>query len=236
MSISPTETQALAALRAFLSFILPNGIEIIRGQDNRVPEPVAPDFVVMTPIRRERLMTNLDIPADCSFMGSISGSLLTVTQNLIGTLQIGATIFGPNVLPNTVIMGNGLAPNTFVINQPQNISSQKLACGQIELVQSTELVVQLDVHGPGSGDNTQTITTAFRDDYAFTWFEENYPGISPLYAENAMQAPFLNDQQQIEFRWVVEARLQYLPAVILPQTFADRLEANVQSVQAAFPA
>lgn len=64
--VSLTESDVLAALRAFLLAILPDGVEIVRGLDNRVPEPLGPDFVVLTPIRRERWRTNVatyeDVP------------------------------------------------------------------------------------------------------------------------------------------------------------------------------
>lgn len=53
-----TESAALTVLRSFLLALLP-GIEVIRSQVNRVPEPKAADFVVMTPLLRERLSTNL---------------------------------------------------------------------------------------------------------------------------------------------------------------------------------
>ncbi|MGF6604581.1 hypothetical protein P3T23_009337 [Paraburkholderia sp. GAS448] len=59
-SLSLTESQTLAALRAFLLSVLPAGVEAIRGQDNRLPEPPGANFVVMTPVLRERLETNVD--------------------------------------------------------------------------------------------------------------------------------------------------------------------------------
>lgn len=57
--ISVTESQILAALRMFLLSILPGEVEIIRGQANYVPEPTAPDYVVMTHVYRKRLSTNV---------------------------------------------------------------------------------------------------------------------------------------------------------------------------------
>lgn len=59
-TLSLTETQVLTALRAFLVDVLPVGVEVVRGQDNRVSEPVSPDFVVMTPGARVRLSTNIE--------------------------------------------------------------------------------------------------------------------------------------------------------------------------------
>jgi hypothetical protein len=58
-ALSQTESRALAALRAFLLSVLREETEVTAGQDNRVPEPIGTDFVVMTPMLRERLSTNV---------------------------------------------------------------------------------------------------------------------------------------------------------------------------------
>ncbi|CAE6857265.1 hypothetical protein R75461_07783 [Paraburkholderia nemoris] len=57
--LSLTESTSLTALRAFLLSVLPPCTEVIQGQENRLPEPPDADFVVMTPILRERLETNV---------------------------------------------------------------------------------------------------------------------------------------------------------------------------------
>lgn len=59
MTPSITESQVLKALRSFLLSVLPSGIEVVRGQDNRVPEPKVSNFAVMTPLFMERLSTNV---------------------------------------------------------------------------------------------------------------------------------------------------------------------------------
>ena len=67
----PSQSNIQVALRAFLLNILPAGTQVIQGQDNRVSEPSVGDFVVITPIRRERIETNTDTFNDCAFTGSI---------------------------------------------------------------------------------------------------------------------------------------------------------------------
>jgi hypothetical protein len=223
---SVTEFYVLQALGNYLSFLLPD-IEIVRGQDNRVSEPNSPDFAVMTPVHRGRLATTEDIPADCSFIGNIVGYLLTITEPLIGTPQLQSAVFGVGVEPNTIIVSNGLTENTFVVSPEQNVSSSKLACGQMLLLQSTELVIQVDVHGPNSGDNVQVLEAALRDDYACEWFEANFPNVVPLWADEARQAPFQNAEQQIEFRWVLEVHLEIDPTIPLPQQFADQVQITI---------
>lgn len=59
-TLSITESQVLAGLRAVLTGILPDGVVIVRGQANMVPEPRVADFIVMTPTTRGRLATNVD--------------------------------------------------------------------------------------------------------------------------------------------------------------------------------
>lgn len=58
-AVSVTEDDVLRALGDFLTDILPTGTAIIRAQNNLVPEPVAHDFITMTPTLRRRLSTNV---------------------------------------------------------------------------------------------------------------------------------------------------------------------------------
>lgn len=57
--MTPTITgdAMLTALGDFLTAILPAGTEINEGQVNRVPQPVAADFVTIWPINRTQLST-----------------------------------------------------------------------------------------------------------------------------------------------------------------------------------
>ncbi|WP_196493299.1 LIC_12616 family protein [Burkholderia territorii] len=93
-----------------------------------------------------------------------------------------------------------------------------------DVLQPTKFTVQLDVHGPASGDNAQLITTLFRDEYAVDQFAAAAPGLAPLYSSEARQIPFTNGEQQIETRWTVDLVMQINPVVTVPQEFADKLE------------
>jgi hypothetical protein len=93
MTPSPNQSQVAAALVSFLRGILP-GVEIIAGQDNRVPEPVGPDFVVFWPIRRRRIATNLDLYVDAVFTGNVSGTTLNIDFLLAGSLLVGSPVTG----------------------------------------------------------------------------------------------------------------------------------------------
>ena len=54
-TLSPTESDILALLRAWLLSLFPNGYEIIRAAANRVPPPQGASFAVMTPRQRQPL-------------------------------------------------------------------------------------------------------------------------------------------------------------------------------------
>lgn len=61
---SVTEAAVFTILRSFLTEILDATVEVYDGQDNRAGEPNALNFVMMTPLRRPRLSTNVDTYTD----------------------------------------------------------------------------------------------------------------------------------------------------------------------------
>ena len=75
ISITPTEDDVLTILRTFLLSITGNDWEVVQGQDNRVPEPTASNFIVMTPVNSSRLSTNVD-----TFSASMIGGPLDTTD------------------------------------------------------------------------------------------------------------------------------------------------------------
>lgn len=262
-SLAPTQTDIFTALRSFLLDILPSSVQVFQGQDNRVPEPILGDFVVMTPLRRERLETNIDEYLDTCFVGSVSGLVLTVTQMNIpvpssglgqfplgigglgvseaggAPVTIGAQLFGVGVTDGTVITGQTSGATggvgTYTLSASQSVGSRILASGIASITQNTKVTIQLDVHGDSSANNAQTISTLFRDDFAFLFFAALNPDIAPCYADDPRQAPFISAEQQYENRWVVEAILQVNETVSVPQMFAGALAATLIEVEAAYP-
>src|ERR1700677_4459578 len=109
LSVTPTQSNVLAALRAFLLNVLPataadgTPVSVIAAQANRVAEPAGTSFVVMTPIRFDRLATNLDTSADVKFSASIAGNTMAVSAVQLGTIGIGATVWGTGVQAGTNI-------------------------------------------------------------------------------------------------------------------------------------
>ncbi|ALJ98691.1 MULTISPECIES: phage neck terminator protein [pseudomallei group] len=102
-------------------------------------------------------------------------------------------------------------------------------------MQAIEARLQLDVHGPNSGDNAAIISTLFRDEYACIQFATVNPDIQPLYSEIPRQMPFINGENQFEQRWIIELALQYNPITQTPQDFADEVIPQIVSVDAAYP-
>ncbi len=242
VSLSLSEQTAFTVLRGVLAAILPamGKSNIVLGQVNRVPQVKAENFIVMWPLRRDRIETNIDEYADLSFTGSIAGGVLTVTEVLIGTMAPNRDLFGENLAAGSAI-GAAISVDpdtglgTYAVTPSQTVASQNMAAGVANITQPTKMTVQLDVHGPVSADNAQVISTLLRDVYGVNLFDPDVSGVTPLYADDPRQGPYRNEQQQIENRWMVEAVLQINPTVTLPQQFAGELSLELVSVDATYP-
>lgn len=233
-SANQQPTYAVSPVQDADATTLSTGVEVIQAQVNRVPEPVAADFVTMTLVRTPRLATNVDSKLDCVFSGSIAQGVMTVDAIETGAIQIGAKVFGPGVAPNTSIRAQ-LADNVYAISPSQVVGQARMAASQKKLTQKTQVGIQLDVHGPNSTDFSNTISTAFRDAFATEFFSVANSLISPLYADDPRQLPFNNAQQQYEDRWVIEAQLQVDFSISVSQQYADTLTIVPVSVEATFP-
>jgi hypothetical protein len=169
-TLALTESNMLAGLRAVLLSLIAPGTEVIEGEINRVPEPAGPDFVVMIPITRERLSTNVDTYDD--------------------------------------IPGAG-----------------------VKLIRmATAVTVQIDIHGPNSADNAAIVSAVFRDESMCDGLALSGFDIVPLYTSEPRQTPFINAEQQVEFRWAIDLTLQVNPAVTIPQDFADHVVVTLNEV------
>jgi len=234
---SVTDSAVYTALGNFLATVLPAGTVVQQGQLNRVAEPAAVNFVVMLVTLQRRLDTDIATSADCAYEGSIAGTVMTVTEVLLGIIPAGGPLFGTGVAANSTVVAQLTGPpggaGTYTVAPSQTLAGPVLlASGQEVLEQSMELTVQLDVHGPASGDNAKVITTALRSEYGVDQFPA---GVVPLYTADPRQVPFLNDQKQYETRWVIDAYLQIKPTIAVPQQYADQVTPAVISVDATYP-
>ncbi len=151
-SLSLTESASLTALRAFLLSVLPAGIEVIQGQDNRVPEPRHQNFVVMTPILRDRLETNVTTyhdgyPDAPSVKSVLQPTRLTVQLDVHGPsgadhTQVITTLFrDPYAVDLFAASGLDLAP--LYAGEPRQVPFLNEA-QQVETRWSVDLVMQVN--------------------------------------------------------------------------------------------
>lgn len=247
MTPNPTESNVLAALRSFLIAVLPSGVDVVQGQPNRVPEPAGTSYVVMAPPRYERIETNVASYADAKFTGSIAGNVLTITavdsKFPNGKIGVGSTILGAGVASSTqvteILTGTGQIGTYTLGGAPQTVAAETISAGAKTVTMNAKAIVQIDFHAADgtSGDMANVVSALMRDAYAAEQFANQSPnyGVAPLYADDAKQLPFFNDQQQVEWRWVVEALLQANISVSVPQQFADAVVLTLDSAIELFP-
>lgn len=98
VTITLTESQVFQALGNVLTALLPNTVEVVRGQVNRTPAPASADYVVMISTGRARLSTNLET-WDQTDPAPTFISALMATQ---ATIQ--CDVHGPNAADNAQVM------------------------------------------------------------------------------------------------------------------------------------
>jgi len=233
-TVSLTEAQVREALRAFILGILPAGVEVVRSQDNRVPMPFGADFVVMTPLGRSRLSTNVTSYQDNEVVGSIAGTTLTVTAVAYGALSVGLVLIdkAETVQPGTVITGqlSGSAggTGTYSVSPSQTVAATTLYAGSRDDLVPLEYRAQLDVYGPSAFQHATAIETLFRSDRGIERMQALGFEVTPLYSGEVRQAPFIDAEREYEDRWILEVAAQLNPIVGTWQQFAEELEVDVR--------
>lgn len=122
---------------------------------------------------------------------------------------------------------------TYQISPSQTVLSETMYVGVRTDLAQTEWVVQCDVHGPNSANVTQTLITLFRSEVAVMTFSAQGTTytVEPLYADDGKYMPFINAEQQYEYRWVIELHVQVNPVVGTTQQFADELNVTLHDLQ-----
>jgi hypothetical protein len=229
--LSLTEAQAFTALRSFLLSALPVGIEVIRAELNRVPEPIGLDFVVMSQLSQPRMATNIEDYDDNVATASIAGTVMTVTEVTRGTLSPGAALsdgtMGQIAAGSVVgqqLTGSTGGAGTYAVSPSQTLAAGTLYAGLTEALVPTEWTVQLDFHGPLSADNAMRAAALFRAEFGVDAFIASGFDVTPLYCGEPHQAPFVNGEQEIEYRWSLDVVMQLNPVIGTSLQFADRLD------------
>lgn len=247
LALSFTEAQGFQIIGQFLqSICAPSPISVIRqrgetapGQNVNVPEPASDDFILMSSLSQERLEFNETSFADNLFIGSISGSILTVTAITRGTVAIGAilrdlaspTHIAVNTMVGQQLNGSPGGIGQYAVSPSQSVEQEPIYGGVRSDLAGTKWTVQLDVHGPNSMNNARVIETLFFSEVATDYFTATGLPIAPLYCGEPTQAPFQNAEQQIEYRWVIDLCLEIGAIVSTPQQFADTVK--VHTVEAS---
>ena len=196
----------------------------------------------MSPLRQARLATNETTYQDNVVTGSIADTTLTVTAVENGALSNGVLLIDGNY-PSQVAAGTtiveqltGTSPGgigTYEVSISQTLTSRVLYAGVRADLVETELTVQLDIHGPAAGDNAKIIEGLWRSEVASQAFEANQAAgvvpfsITPLWCDMRGEMPFWNEQSQIEYRWVIDAKMQINPVIGTPQQFATELHTTL---------
>ena len=232
-ALSITEAQIFTALGGVLSqFGLASTsgampIPIVRGQVNRVPQPAQPDHVVMWPLLRTRLATNIDATTDAQFLGSIAANVLTVGHVVAGSPAIGQSLFGTGITPGCAILsqisGTPNGAGAYQVSPTANVAYGTIYNGTDAITQKTELTVQVDIHGPASADNAARVSTFWRSAFCVDLCQGTGGIIAPLYHSDPRQMPFDNAENQVEERWSIDLAMQVDPVVTVPQQFAGTL-------------
>ncbi len=231
IAVTITESNIFTVLGNFITSILPSTVTVERGQQNRVAQPPSADSVIMWPLNRPRLSTNIDSYNDIAFIGSISGNVLTVTKILQGVLSAGLVLDATNITAGTAITAQTSGPaggvGTYTVNNAQTLASTMMQAGSRNIMQPVQVTIQVDVHGPNSADNATIISTLLRDEFGVYEFDQSGFSIEPLYCNDPRQLPFINDSQQVEERWIVEVVLQANPTVSVAQDFAGSVKVGI---------
>lgn len=109
---------------------------------------------------------------------------------------------------------------------------QAVAPVAIDIEQAMRLPIQLDCYGRLSHDWAVILETVLRDEYACTALA---PILSPLYADDAKNAPLTDAEEEYENRWIIEAVMQYNPVVSVPMEFADTAQVTTINVDERYP-
>jgi hypothetical protein len=235
-------TYQVASAQSVGQATMSTGVTIVAGQQNRVAEPANPYFCVFTPIQFKRLATNLDTAADCKLAGLIVGAVLTVSDVAFGSIIPPCALFGTGVASSTTVLSQASGfplgqAGTYNVAPAQAAAKATMSAGTKSMLQSAELVVQCDFHSPDTlaGDFAQTVSTALRDEFGTTFFASINANITPLYADDPAQRPFTNAENQFEWRWSLDVHLEVDQTVVVPQLYADSVEAELIDVDATFP-
>lgn len=165
-------------------------------------------------------------------LGAIFDSLGTFIESLITGVEVvrGNVNMVPMPKSGFIVMTEGLqsrlSTNITAYDDPG------AGVGNKQVMQPTQYNVQVDCYGPLSSDWAKILITMLNDGYARDVMGSE---VVSLYADDAINMPLVNGEQQYEQRWRFTACLQYNPVVTVPQQFADELNVGRVAADIVFP-
>lgn len=98
--------------------------------------------------------------------------------------------------------------------------------------QGTQVHIQADCYGSSSGDLSQALSTLWRDEFGVSVLS---PEAVPLYTDTARMVPLVTGEEQFLERFTLTLILQWNPAIVIAQEYADAAEATLIEVDTRFP-
>lgn len=114
---------------------------------------------------------------------------------------------------------------SFNVDTYNSVSQQKY------ILTPTRYEMQLDFYGPTSQQWAMQTQALFRDQYATDIFPAN---IQPLYADDPVQIPLIDGEEQYEQRWKITASLQYNPTLTTGQQSMLAIEVGLAPIDQTF--
>jgi hypothetical protein len=112
-----------------------------------------------------------------------------------------------------------------------NVDNYNSALQQKYILTPTRYEMQLDFYGPTSQQWAMETQALFRDQYATDIFPAN---IQPLYADNPVQIPLIDGEEQYEQRWKITASLQYNPTLTTSQQSMLAIDIGLAPIDQTF--
>lgn len=94
-----------------------------------------------------------------------------------------------------------------------------------------QYVIQLDFYGADSASWATQTQALFRDPYATDSMPSN---IQPLHADDPVQLPMINAEQQYEQRWKLSVNMQYNPIITVSQDYMNVVTVGIKEVDTTF--
>lgn len=173
MPVSITDDDVFAALKAFIHDVIPalTNDNVRQGQQNNVPMPPGPDFVIMTPADRAGLATTVR-----EYFPPVDPAPATGTRETTRSTQVGCYVnfYGPNATDNAQVF-NQLFRDLYGCDFLRSFAVQPLWCDdgrQMPLIDSeNQFVTRWMIHALLQINPTVSTTQEFADTVAVTIVE-----------------------------------------------------------------